>query len=249
MSVLLVKLLSVLGYEHDCDPKDKRQLMQCVCWLEDRKIRELEIAEREALRSPGDFEAFYSTYLERLGCPFEYDASNPLETLSWLVSNAISVEYEDCSESCINLESGMEIEGEGVGSSGTGDVENAKLQWEQLDIEVEKLGSLLQMSRLPSEDTADYIGRLNKFIHTVLTPSVRGEMGGSNEKMMNVSLDQFSPGLDSKDDLINQMSTVLKMLYLWDLRDLQTDLNALVALGQTYTADPKTNTSLGKVGR
>ena len=59
----------------------------------------------------------------------------------------------------------------------------------------------------------------------------------------------FSAGLDARDELINQMSVVLKMLYLWDFRELQTDLNALIVLGQEYTADPKTNASLGKVGR
>ena len=90
------KLLSILGYEHSVDLNEKAQLMQCVCWLEDRKIRELEIAERESLRSPNDFDDGYASYLKRLGCPFPHNPSGSTheaeDTLAWLVSHAISVE-------------------------------------------------------------------------------------------------------------------------------------------------------------
>jgi hypothetical protein len=37
---------------------------------------------------------------------------------------------------------------------------------------------------------------------------------------------------------INQIATVLKMLYLSDFRELQNDLNALIVLGQGITAKP-----------
>ena len=40
------------------------------------------------------------------------------------------------------------------------------------------------------------------------------------------------------DTDINQIATVLKMLYLSDFREMQNDLNALIVLGQEYTANP-----------
>lgn len=40
------------------------------------------------------------------------------------------------------------------------------------------------------------------------------------------------------DQDINQIATVLKMLYLSDFRELQNDLNALIVLGQGITAKP-----------
>ena len=40
------------------------------------------------------------------------------------------------------------------------------------------------------------------------------------------------------DEDINQIATVLKMLYLSDFREMQNDLNALIELGQDYTANP-----------
>jgi hypothetical protein len=40
------------------------------------------------------------------------------------------------------------------------------------------------------------------------------------------------------DTLVQQVAVVLKMLYLADFRDLQTELNCLIVLGQEYTANP-----------
>jgi RLL motif-containing protein 1 len=42
---------------------------------------------------------------------------------------------------------------------------------------------------------------------------------------------------------------VLRLLHISELRDAQTAINELVVDVQGLTADPKTNTSLGKVGR
>ena len=47
---------------------------------------------------------------------------------------------------------------------------------------------------------------------------------------------------------MNQASTVLKMMYIADLRNLQNDINAMIVTAQEYTAKPKTDASLAKVG-
>ena len=241
-----LSLLKILGYELATNPKDKKQLMKCVCWLEDRKIRELEIAERDGLRDPIKFNAAYTSYLERLGCPFTYNASDPSNSLTWLISHAVSIEYEDSSEACKDAEESV-----GGGDAMVVDEradENARLHQQQLDLEVNKLGGMLQVERLVDEDCADYIARLNKIIRFVLKPLATGE-GLGNSEGEESTLAEFSAGFDAKDQLINQIAVVLKMLYIWDFRELQTDLNAMIVLGQEYTANPKTNTAMGKVGR
>lgn len=42
---------------------------------------------------------------------------------------------------------------------------------------------------------------------------------------------------------------MLRILYIQDLRDLQTRANELIVAVQNVTANPKTDTKLGKVGK
>jgi hypothetical protein len=42
----------------------------------------------------------------------------------------------------------------------------------------------------------------------------------------------------STDKAVNEVALVLKMLYLADFREIQNDMNALIVLGQEYTANP-----------
>ena len=241
-------LLQILGYAHEVDAKNKEQLMQCVCWLEDRKIRELEISERDGLRDLNQFSAAYTSYLERLGCPFVYDATDPSDTLTWLASHAVSIEYEDCSEACKDAEESMDVDSGDVTVVDNRADENARLHQEQVDLEVNKLGGMLQIERLSGEESADYISRLSKVIRFVLKPLATRE-GLGNSDVEQATLAEFSSGFDARDELINQIAVVLKMLYIWDFRELQTDLNAMIVLGQEYTANPKTNVAMGQVGR
>lgn len=44
------------------------------------------------------------------------------------------------------------------------------------------------------------------------------------------------------------MSAVLRLVYLRDLRASQNMANQLIAMAQEFTADPKTDAKLGKVG-
>eukprot|EP01138_Halocafeteria_seosinensis_P014239 gb/GECG01014538.1/.p1 GENE.gb/GECG01014538.1/~~gb/GECG01014538.1/.p1 ORF type:complete len:308 (+),score=35.81 gb/GECG01014538.1/:1-924(+) len=59
----------------------------------------------------------------------------------------------------------------------------------------------------------------------------------------------FPPGLDTHDKLVNKAASILRMLYISDLRELQDAANDILITLQAYTADPKTNTAAGKVGR
>ena len=51
------------------------------------------------------------------------------------------------------------------------------------------------------------------------------------------------------DSTLNRCANVLRLLYINDLRDLQTQVNNMVVQVQAITANPKTDTTLGKVGR
>jgi RLL motif-containing protein 1 len=48
---------------------------------------------------------------------------------------------------------------------------------------------------------------------------------------------------------LSEALKVLRLLHLHDLRQLQDEINDAIEMIQSYTADPKTDTKLGQVGR
>lgn len=51
------------------------------------------------------------------------------------------------------------------------------------------------------------------------------------------------------EKLLNRCANVLRLLYINDLRELQTDINNAIVQIQSVTANPKTDSTLGKVGK
>lgn len=70
--------------------------VRTVAWLEDRKVRHLDVADRAALRTPSDaWMAAFEGYMRDLGCPYACSHETLLPCVEWLVEHAIAVEYED----------------------------------------------------------------------------------------------------------------------------------------------------------
>jgi RLL motif containing protein 1 len=181
----------------------------------------------------------------------------PLEAVGWLLSYAIAMEYEDFSGSANNapvLESirGGEEEVAAAAAPQAGD--------ESLAAEADRLAALLGLQRLAVdasgavENDAALLSRCNKTIRLYFSNQVAegGKAGASTSRGQApppMPLESFPLGFSMGDTVLDQAAVVLKMLYLFDFRELQDDLNNVIILGQEYTANPKTNASLGKVGR
>ena len=56
-------------------------------------------------------------------------------------------------------------------------------------------------------------------------------------------------GFDLEDETLSEAAKVLRLLHIKELRHLQTSINELIVAVQTVTANPKTDQSLGKVGK
>jgi len=56
-------------------------------------------------------------------------------------------------------------------------------------------------------------------------------------------------GFDTGDDVMNQVGLVMRLLHIEEMRKLQTEANKIIVQTQTITANPITDTKLGKIGR
>ena len=101
------------------------------------------------------------------------------------------------------------------------------------------------------EPLLEFLGRISRTIRLLLSPTAMTVFTRiqKSEQPCDFTIDDFPLGFNVSDPVIRRVATVLKMLHLFDFRELQNDLNALVELGQSYTANPRTNSKLGKVGR
>jgi RLL motif-containing protein 1 len=59
----------------------------------------------------------------------------------------------------------------------------------------------------------------------------------------------FPLGFDTGNAVLNKAATILRMLYVADLRDLQDAVTDIIITVQEFVADPRTDASLGQVGR
>ena len=60
---------------------------------------------------------------------------------------------------------------------------------------------------------------------------------------------RFPVGFSTGSAVIDKAATLLRMLYIADLRELQDAVNDILVTVQEFTANPKTDASLGLVGR
>eukprot|EP01117_Protostelium_nocturnum_P014931 TRINITY_DN5737_c0_g3_i1.p1 TRINITY_DN5737_c0_g3~~TRINITY_DN5737_c0_g3_i1.p1 ORF type:complete len:120 (-),score=34.30 TRINITY_DN5737_c0_g3_i1:222-581(-) len=72
-----------------------------------------------------------------------------------------------------------------------------------------------------------------------------------NQSNPNVtsSMEEFPLGFSTGDPQVDQAATLLRLLYNEDNRDLQHKINEMIVHNQSFTCDPKTNFTQGKVGR
>lgn len=60
--------------------------------------------------------------------------------------------------------------------------------------------------------------------------------------------EEVDSGFSAKDPLLNKAAKILRLIHIQNLRNLQTSANELIVAVQNVTANPKTDTRLGKVG-
>ena len=73
----------------------------------------------------------------------------------------------------------------------------------------------------------------------------------NGDKAFTLSLQDHDFGFTDQtmDPVLKEAAKILRLVHLEQLRKLQSDINNTIELVQSVTANPKTDTKLGKVGR
>lgn len=112
---------------------------------------------------------------------------------------------------------------------------------------VKALAQLLNISPHPDHlETLSAICSViqNSFSKEALENKQNKKKDGKPAPVMEMPL-----GFETNDQILDKAAKVLRLCFIHDLRDLQTKINEIIVAVQTITANPKTDTRLGKVGR
>lgn len=205
--------------------EDEKEYRSVVLWLEDQKIRHYKIEEREGLRNIDNMDIWmeaYDTYQRDLVSPAVH--LTPKEQLNWLLSYAVRLEYADNVDKYkdAKVEQPKQATPNVISSN---PLDNLDFSSPAFKAGVERVSTLAGIG--PHPDPKLRLAALAKILKTSPHPEP----------------------LTSDNIIIQSPTDVLKLLFIEDLRDLQTKINESLVAVQTVTADPRTDTKLGRVGR
>jgi len=198
------------------------------------------IDERAGLRQveSGKWEKIFWSYLVKIRCPLAVN-SPPPTLISWMLGLAVRLEYGESKEK-FNQNGVDNVQEDSM------DSEN-----EQFIAGVDALASKLQIPWHPDPNIR--LTAVSNFISTRLNKEVLAKPGTvipQGNRFQPFPFREQDSGLeDGKDEAVAESAKILRLLYIHDLRKLQTSINECIVSIQKVTANPKTDTRLGKVGR
>lgn len=233
---------------------DHTHLRTLVIWLENQKIRHYKIEERGSLRDEPDktqWWVIFKKYLTDMGCP--HDPDSLTLSLHWLIDEAIKCEFDDVSKTHPAIARGLKNPDEARGSENRSSALDISSSDPIFSRGVTAIAKVLQVTshpdptvllaacRLVIEEklSANSLKKANEQIDINKTIE-------NNKKSFEISAKQC--GFELGDPVLNEAAKVLRLLHIEELRDLQTKVNELIVAVQSITADPKTDSKLGKVG-
>lgn len=233
------KLRALKYHNVDVNIQDEEQWRNLIVWLEDQKIRLYKIEDRKNLKDicSGKWDKALNQYLDDLSC--ETDRSNRNSLCDWLLGTAVRQEYGE------NVEKFKSMQTEANTSDATDDP-FAHLDVNSPDFKVGLL-SLCQLLKIPQHyDPVTSLQAISILIKERLSEEAQD---ATLEEGEDFDLKGYEVGFETRDEVLNNASCILRLLHLQELRELQTRINEVIVSVQSITANPKTDQRLGKVGR
>ena len=245
--------LQALDY-HSSESIDVRKpddLRALVVWLEDQKLRHYKIDDRAPLRNhSGDsWMTAFQKYLNDLECPFNCD-SELLSAVDWLLGVAVRYEYTDTAETNQDLAQGLH---QADKPSGKDDSTKSPLDIDPNDkVFVSGIQALAKILQISSHPDVTVLLEACKIVIEEKLSSDALQRASQKESGKPTKLYNITPkdcGFELGDPVLGEAAKVLRLLHIQELRFLQTNINELIVAVQNITANPKTDQSLGQIGR
>lgn len=236
------KKLKILGYPKDIVGQEEindEEFANIIMFLEDRVIRHYEIKERDELRNRKRFfEEAFERYMISLKCPTHIIKSTNMLQLQWFVIYSISLMFEEF----ISVERSEVREKPEI-------KETTKiLKKLALDAEIAITDETTPKQMLQSLNNMEE--HLKKGISKAIIPKNKESLlSSTKQNVSSFDIEKLPLGFTTGEKELDNAATILRMLYIEDLRKLQNEVNEMLVQVQEFTANPKTDSSLGRVGR
>ncbi|KAL1512479.1 hypothetical protein ABEB36_002064 [Hypothenemus hampei] len=242
------RLLSALEYPNvdNINLSEEQTFRTIVVWLETNKLKSASQQVLNGLKNQtsNDWNTYFDQYKNSLGCPL---LKSHLEELHWLLGQAIQL------DTAKNKSEYLKHAVDNIKTSSVPNVitenplDKLDFRGNEFSERINQLANTLKVCRHP--DPLITLRAVRKVICTRLAPECVENPRKVILEGTPFPFEDTDLGFDLHDPLLNQAAKVFRILYLHDLRDLQTKANELVVAVQNITANPKTDTKLGQVGR
>ncbi|KAA6422174.1 MAG: uncharacterized protein FRX49_07925 [Trebouxia sp. A1-2] len=249
-------LLKALKY-----PKPSKNLVEddvnfasLIVWLENTKVRQYSIEDRKALsdtRNPS-WDGVFRKYVKDVQCPIALEASSKAAVLDWLLSYAISLEYQDQADKFNTAALSQSRHKPALSSSQQEQHVYTDIDDPQTSEAIQHL--LKQLQLVDTNAPMESLQAARNMVSDQLLPALEDSQLSSAAReaatqLSHLDVDKFPLGFTTGDKKTDVAATILRMLYIKDLRGLQTIIDETLVNVQNYTANPKTDAALGRIGR
>ncbi|XP_045594137.1 RNA transcription, translation and transport factor protein [Procambarus clarkii] len=243
--------LTALDYTNpeNFNVNDDKSFRDLIVWLEDQKIRHYKIEDRGDLKAidSNDWPTAYKCYLGALNCP-----TNPNDrpaVVDWLLGLSVRFEYGDNadkykSETAENVRNRQQSAPKVVNVN---PLDILDFKSPEFRDGINRLAQQLNITAHP--DHLITLKAISKLVSTRLSAEAIQNPGEVIHQGKSYPIFEADLGFETGDYVLNNAGKALRLIYIHDLRELQTKINECIVAAQNITANPKTDTKLGKVGR
>ncbi|KAK5647616.1 hypothetical protein RI129_002508 [Pyrocoelia pectoralis] len=240
--------LSALQYPNfdAVNATDEKQFRKVIAWLEENKIKKYKSNNRPISDiNSSNWKKSFEQYKKDVSCPVKSNLT--IEELDWFVNFALDIEY---------LKNKSKYDQHSLAVLKSTSIPNVVadnpldcLDFASKDFKtgIECIAQMLKISPHPNP-----LVTLKACSKLICSRFNQNAIKNPNDYIIKGTAFPFEDaikGYELGDVVLQKAAKCLRLLYIQNLRELQTQCNESIVSVQNMTANPKTDTKLGKVGK